>query len=179
MAQFSDPAWWPKPPPRPPVHISLPTILLRSLIPLGVIAVVVTLVLTQTGSGPATVRSVTAFESCLSLHGAHTSAGAQVDVTRAAVHACEGLLPPGVAVGSLTSPGAAAATASIRVRVLQCLQEALASLPHDGRGGGRFGRGPSPAARAALTVCETLVGSSSGGAGAGAGRAPPDSAPKM
>lgn len=154
VAEFSDPAWWPKPPPKPPVHISLPTIILGSLVPVGLIAVVTTLILTQHGHHPAAVRSLAAYDSCLASHGAGPAATGETDAVRRAQRACEGLLPPGTAVGAI-SP--ASAPNSAQAQFETCVRNAIGGLPNRGRGGGRFGRGPGNALRAAESVCRSLA----------------------
>jgi len=169
MAEFSDPAWWPKPPPKPPVHISLPTIILGSLIPVGLVAVVATLILTQRGHHPAPVRSVAAYESCLGSRGAGPATPGRGDAARQARRACAALLPPGAAVGTIGPPSA---PNSAQAQFETCVRNAIGSLPNRGPGGG-FGRGRASALRAAESVCQTLAAGSSGaGAGGGGGGAP-------
>jgi hypothetical protein len=163
MTGFSDPAWWPKRPPRPPAHVSLPKILLGSLVPLGLVTAVVVLVVTQRQHGPTTVRSVAAFQSCLDSHlgrrGGASTAGGRTGASAQALHDCEPLLPEGVAVGSL-APSSAAANAA-EAQFQSCLRNAMAGLPRRGLGFGRFGGRPSSAVRAAIGVCQTLASSSS------------------
>jgi hypothetical protein len=166
MAEFSDPAWWPKPPPKPPVHISLPTIILGSLVPIGLVAVVATLILTQRGHHPATVRSIAAYESCLSSRGAGPAQAGRGDLSRQARRACAGLLPPGTAVGTIGPPSA---PNSAQAQFETCVRDAIGSLPD--HGGGRFGRARASALRAAESVCQTLAAGSPGAGGPG-GAAP-------
>src|SRR5580693_2265705 len=113
MAEFSDPAWWPKPPPKPPVHISLPRIILGSLVPVGLVAVVVTLIVTQHGHHAPRVRSVAAYESCLSSHGAGPAGERGANPSFQARRACAALLPQGTAIGTI-APASAPNSAQAR-----------------------------------------------------------------
>lgn len=171
MTGFSDPAWWPKPPPRPPAHVSLPKILLGAFVPIALVTAVVVLVVTQRHDGASSVRSVAAYEGCLDSHLGHPGAAAGAGAPRAssaqALHDCQPLLPPGVAVGSLvpSSPAANAAEAQFQ----SCVRNAIAGVPRRDLGFGRFGGRPSSAVRAAISVCQTLAsaGSDAGASGAG------------
>ncbi len=157
MAEFSDPQWWPKPPPKPPTPITLRTVVLRTFLPVVVIAAAAALIITQGRSHPerGVVQSVAAYESCLRSHGVAASANAGPDVVRR----CEAFLPPGTAVGTYGKPDPRQAAFQ------QCVRNAAANLPQHGFGAGRFGGGPSSAFRRAVEVCQSLA--------QGAGSAPP------
>jgi hypothetical protein len=148
--EFSDPAWWPKPPPKPPKPIPLTKILVGTIVPLAVIAGVVVLVLTQRPKAAPT-RSIAAFETCLRTQG--IVAGDQSPQAERAAHACRGKLPAGTTFQPEQQEGGSAADAQKRFN--ECVQSALASIPRRsgpfGRGGGRSGVGD------AVAVCRTLV----------------------
>jgi hypothetical protein len=149
MAEFSDPQWWPKPPPKPPTPITL-RMIVGSVLPLAVVVAGVALIVTQRGSHAAkTVQSVAAYEQCLRSHGG-AAAGGPGGAARQAQHACQSFLPPGVSVGSYQQQDPQQAA------VEQCIRNAQTTLPGHGFGG-RLGGGPSPALRAAVQICQGLA----------------------
>src|SRR5579863_1628726 len=151
MAEFSDPQWWPKPPPKPPTPITLGTVVVRTFLPVVVIAAAAALILTQGGGHPAhpAVQSLAAYEACLKAH-PHAAGSA-------AERGCQAFLPPGTAIGRYGKPDPGQAAFQ------RCVQNATASLPNHGfggggrPGGGGFGGGPSAAFRRAVEVCQSLT----------------------
>lgn len=152
MAEFSDPAWWPKPPPRPPNPVTLASFVFRGLAPFVLVAAALVLLVGRHGGSSANTRSVASFERCLRSHAAEGPGQAR--------HDCQALLPAGSAVAS-SGPGG-----GVQQRFDTCLRNATANLPHGGFGGGQPGRGPSPVFRAAIAVCQSLTDGGGGSAGA-------------
>src|SRR5579862_6160436 len=97
---LTDPGWWPTPPPDPPKQISTATIVLGTIVPIAVIAMLVLALVTHKSHSKAPARSLAAFQSCLGDQGVMTSSAESNDaLLRQAAIACRGhvpLLPTGV-----------------------------------------------------------------------------------
>ena len=162
-AQFSDPAWWPKPPPAPPKPISPMKIVFGTVVPAIALVGLVIFIVTQSrghGSSVSTSRSLAAFDSCAKAHGVAPGEQLSGAKGRQVLEACRDKLPPGTQVGSF---GAAPQQDTPQQQFAECVQNATAGLPHGGFGGGRFGGRPSSELRSAVSVCRSLVESASGG----------------
>ncbi len=151
--QFSDPEWWPKPPPKPPQRISPLKIFFGTLVPLAAVAAVVVLVVKQQSEPSAhssAPPSIQAFEACLRAHG--VSAGEQGAGVGNAAGACRSELPSGTQPQALQPPQTAR-QAGVQQAFNQCVRTAVAGLPRGGGGG--FGRGgPSRQSfESAVAVC--------------------------
>ncbi len=155
-SQFSDPAWWPKPPPKPPKPISAAKIVFGTLVPGAALIAGAFFVLTQHSSKSpgASTQSIAAFDACLRTRG-YSPADAGSTAARQAVQACAARLPPGTHVGSF------GAQSTEQEQFNDCVRNATADLPGGGGSGvGRFGRGGSGARQAfenAVEVCQTLI----------------------
>ena len=151
-SQFSDPAWWPKPPPKPPQRISPAKIVFGTLLPIAAVAAVVVLIVEQQSqhsprsSAP---PSIQAFEACLRAHG--VTSGEQGSAVSQAAGACKSELPSGTQPQAFERPQTAK-EAAVQQAFNQCVRTAVAGLP---RGSGGFGaRGPSRQAfESAIAVC--------------------------
>jgi hypothetical protein len=150
MPEFSDPAWWPKPPPKLPTTVSLPRIVFFSLVPLLAVGALVMLLHERRGHpAGASLHSVAAFESCTrSRKGQQAAAGSDRPATARA--SCAGLLPSGTEVGRFAPPDGR------RGQFESCLENATSKLPRERFAGGGFARGPSAIFRAAVAVCGSL-----------------------
>src|SRR5579871_993828 len=88
-----DPGWFPTMAPDPPKQISTATIVLGTLVPIAVIAILVLALVTHkshAGEG----RTISAFESCLKDQGVLTSSAESNDaLLRQAAVACKGHVP--------------------------------------------------------------------------------------
>lgn len=160
-AEFSDPAWWPKPPPKPPKPISMTKVVFGTLVPIVAVAALAVWIFTQHGAkSTAQGKSIAAFEACLRAHGA-TPGRAGGTATQQAVQACAGSLPTGTQLSAFglgfgrprnRQQGTAQAFA-------ECMQSATAGLA----GGGRLGSASArDAVRNAEELCHTLVPGSGG-----------------
>lgn len=159
MSGFSDPKWWPQPPPSAPKHISLGAVLVRSVLPLVAIAgVVVFVVLSERHHNAAATRSQAAYARCLLTHDAVASATADV-LSAQAIADCQALDP---VASTARGPGAGfqAGAGGPAQRLMSCIRNAIGA---SGGGNGGFSRpGSSSAFRAAALVCESIIGSSEG-----------------
>ena len=97
---FSDSGWWPTAIPEPPKQISTATIVLGTIVPIAVIAMLVLALVTHKSHSKAPARSLAAFQSCLGDQGVMTSSAESNDaLLRQAAIACRAhvpLLPTGV-----------------------------------------------------------------------------------
>jgi hypothetical protein len=93
---FTDPGWWPTPPPDPPKHISTATIVLGTIVPIAVVAMLVLALVThKSHSANTSGRSLAAFQSCLGEQGVMTSSAESNDaLLRQAAIACKSHVPP-------------------------------------------------------------------------------------
>lgn len=164
-ADFSDPAWWPKPPPKPPKPISLPKVLFGTLVPILAVALVVTLIVMQKSGSPASGaagRSATAFEACLKSQGVlSVSGGANPRELQQAAESCRSHLPPGVRLPDFNRPPSDSSDGTAQEAFQQCMQTAEAAIPRS-----RSGFGSSSKARQAfedaVTMCRSLSQTSGG-----------------
>jgi hypothetical protein len=92
---FTDPGWWPTPPPDPPKHISTATIFLGTVVPIAVIAMLVLALVTHKSHSASTSgRSLASFQSCLGDQGVLTSSAESNDaLLRQAAVACKTHVP--------------------------------------------------------------------------------------
>jgi hypothetical protein len=167
-AEFSDPAWWPKPPPKPPRRISTAAIVFGTILPLAVIAIVVVAIVNQRkhSTDGAAGQSLTAFEACMRDQGAETpSERSNSRFLQQAAVACRGHLPKGMQLPSFTP--AAPVDQATQQAFEQCMQEATANLRRRGPGG-LGGSGVRQAFENAIAVCRRLV------EGHGASTLPPE-----
>jgi len=156
-SQFSDPAWWPKPPPQPPKPISMTKIVFGTLLPVAALIVGGILVFNQHTSSASSTRSIAAFDDCLKAHG-YEPGRTDSSQTSAAVRACRNKLPPGTQLprsGGNSRGGNAQA-------FNDCIRSSTAGL---GRGG--FSALDRQKFEEAIEVCRALV------QGSGSGSAPP------
>jgi hypothetical protein len=155
MTQFSDPAWWPKPPPKPPTPISIRKVLFGTLLPILAVAGFAAWVITQHHSSePSATRSIAAFESCIRAHGV-TGGSTSADQARQASQACAGKLPPGTRIGSFGG-STDRPTASEEEAFNECMRSATAGIPR------RPGSAESDAMRNAVDMCRALTQTTSG-----------------
>jgi hypothetical protein len=150
MTEFSDPAWWPKPPPKPPKAIPLTKILFGTLLPLVVALGVGIWIFTRHGAPTPVLRaqSIALFESCMQAHGSPVGRGGG---SAAAFQACADRLPPGTQLNGLTQESASQEQEQHVYE--QCMQSATANISHGPRG---FSRGGS-ALQTASDLCRSLV----------------------
>jgi hypothetical protein len=129
--KFSDPAWWPKKQPEPLKAVSLPALVIGTLLPLAAIAGVVVFVVTRHHTHRSSVvvtRSIASFTACLKTHGVIAGAEQDGQKLRAAAALCNAYLPVGTQLrafeaqptGSSSRNGAAFES---------CMQAALANVP--------------------------------------------------
>ena len=155
-AEFSDPAWWPKPPPKPPRKISTAAIVFGTILPLAVIAIAIVAIVNQRKhSTDAAGKSLTAFEACMRDQGAETpSERSNSRFLQQAAVACRRHLPTGMQLPSFT-PSAPVDQATQQA-FEQCMQEATANLRRRGPGG-IGGSDVRQAFENAIAVCRRLV----------------------
>jgi len=161
MSGFSDPKWWPQPPPAAPKHISRGAVLMRGVLPLIVIAAVVAfVVVSERNHNAAAARSQAAYTHCLLTHDAAIASAATSAISAQAIADCQALDP--AAATPQRGPGGAqqATPGSPQSLFNTCIRNALGS---SGGSHSRFSRGgASPAFQAAVLVCESIAGSSQG-----------------
>jgi hypothetical protein len=154
-AEFSDPDWWPTPPPRPPKKVPLARLVVGTVAPALAVAAVVVLVVVQQSrprSSPSVTPSIAAFEACLRAHG--IADGQQGSDVGRATRACRSALPAGTQAQAF-GPAPTPRQASIQAAFEQCVRNAVAGLP---RGGGPLGGGPSRRSfEDALSVCRATA----------------------
>ncbi len=97
---FSDSGWFPTKLPDPPKQISTATIVLGTIVPIAVVAMLVLALVTHKSHSASSGRSLAAFQSCLGNQGVMTSSAESNDaLLRQAAVACRThvpLLPKGV-----------------------------------------------------------------------------------
>ena len=164
---FSDPAWWPTPPPKPPRKISTAAIVFGTIVPVAVIAIVAVAIVGQKkhASAAETGRSLAAFEACMRGEGASSpTERSNSRFLDQDAQACRGHLPKGMAVPSFAPPSGADEAA--QRAFTECMQAATASISRS-RVGGPFGGGSArDAFRNAVATCRSLVGTQQGSGGA-------------
>ena len=162
---FSDPAWWPKPPPKPPRRISTAAIVFGTFVPIAAIAIVIVAILGQRGhaSARASGRSLAAFEACMRAEGA-TSATERSNsrFLQEDAEACEAHLPRGMALPSFQPPSGADEAA--QQAFSQCMQAATANISRSRVNSPFSGNSARNAFRNAEQTCRALIesGRSSG-----------------
>jgi hypothetical protein len=162
---FSDPAWWPTPPPKPPRKISTAAIVFGTFVPIAVIAIVIVAIVGQHRHASAAEigRSLTAFQACMKSEGATSPAErSNSRFLQQDAEACREHLPKGMQLPSFEPPsGADQAT---QQAFAQCMQAATANISRS-RLGGPFGGGSARNAfRNAIATCRSLVGGQQGSA---------------
>jgi hypothetical protein len=143
--QFSDPAWWPKPPPQPPKPVSIRKIMFGTVVPIAAVVVGAIVVFTMHTNSASSTRSIAAFDACLKAHGA--SQGSSGRPTRDAARACQDKLPPGTRIGTFGTESSA------QEQFDECLRSALAGIPR----GDLRDPGGRQAYENAVQVCQTLI----------------------
>ncbi len=135
-SEFSDPAWWPTPPPAPPKPISTSKIVLGTIVPVVLVAALVAGLVSQRSHSSASGRSLVAFQDCLKGQGVLVSSAESNDaLLRQAAVACRNHVP---ALPKTADPQAAAAQA-----MQQCMNAASAKLRSTANvRPGPFGGGP-------------------------------------
>jgi hypothetical protein len=103
-SQFSDPAWWPTPPPKAPAGAPIWKIVLGTLVPLGIAVIGGVLIVTRTShSSHATPanKSIPSFTACLKSHGfAGAEEAPDSSKVQEAEGACADRLPDGTQSGA-------------------------------------------------------------------------------
>jgi len=168
-SDFSDPSWWPTPPPKPPRKISTAAIVFGTIVPVAAIAIVIVGVVGQrkhTAAG-ATGRSLAAFEACMRDEGATSPAeGSNSRFLQQDAQACQEHLPRGMGLPSFQPPSGADEEAQRAFS--ECMQAATANISRS-RYGGPFSAGSARNAfRNAAQTCRSLIGT-----GPSPGTAPP------
>lgn len=165
-SKFSDPAWWPQPPPQPPKPIATWKIVVVSVLTTLGVAAVVILIATHDPKKKTTApvtKSIAAFTACVKAHGVIMETEQDGSKLQAAVDACRDRLPEGTQLRSFQprptgSRGRGEAYSS-------CMEAALANLPRPSRATIDSYR---KAYQKASMVCRSL----SRGNGAGTGQPP-------
>jgi hypothetical protein len=163
---FSDPAWWPTPPPKPPRKIPTAAIVFGTFVPIAVIAIGIVAIVGQRKPASAAIsgRSLAAFEGCMRDEGAATpTERSNSRFLQEDAEACKAHLPRGMALPSFQPPtGADQAT---QRAFSECMQAATANIPRS-RFRGPFGGGSArDAFRNAIDTCRSLVGAGPNGQG--------------
>ncbi len=104
--EFSDPAWWPTPPPKPPKPISTAKVVFGTLLPVGIGVLAVFVIVKQKDHHAAVpTRSFAAFQSCVKAQGGDTPAArSNTRLLQQAVDACSTHLPAGTRLPSFGPP---------------------------------------------------------------------------
>ena len=152
-SQFSDPAWWPKPPPQPPKAISMTKVVFGTLLPLAALIAGGILVFSQHTSSASSNRSIAAFDACLKAHG-YVAGRSDSNATEAAVRSCRNKLPPGTRL-----PGGGNGSRGGNAQAFNdCIRSSTAGLGH-----GAFSPADRQKFEEAIEVCRALVQGSGGG----------------
>ena len=157
-SEFSDPAWWPKPPPKPPTSVSTMTILFGTIVPVVAVAAVLIALFDHRSHHPAVVqgRSAAAFESCLQDQGALTPSAETNDaLLRQAALACRRHVP------ALAPGGDRVAAAQQALQ--QCLQAATQHFRSDFAPGRFGGGGARQSFNSATALCRARAFAEPGG----------------
>ncbi|HWE82609.1 MAG TPA: hypothetical protein VG265_13245 [Gaiellaceae bacterium] len=129
-ANFSDPEWWPAPPPKPPqAPISGTTVVLGTVL-VGIVAAAIVLAVVEKskGSTNSPVRSAAAFNACMKAAvQAEPAAAGDPDALNRDAQACAGHLPPGASVPRFRAAGDR--SRGNRAAVQECMAQALAKVP--------------------------------------------------
>ena len=157
VTDFSDPSWWPTPPPKPPKAVSTAKLVFGTLLPVAIGIVVLVVLLTNKHDkkpDAAAGRSIAAFTACMKEQGADSpSVQANARILRLDAIACKDHLPKGVQLPDFNAPAGGDQAGGDAFR--QCMQSAYANL-RPGRGG-RFGSGSRKAFQDAVSLCRSLT----------------------
>ena len=156
---FSDPAWWPTPPPKPPRKVSTATIVFGTFVPIALIVIVIVAIVGQHrhASAAGAGRSLTAFQACMRSEGATSpTERSNSRFLQQDAEACQEHLPTGMALPSFQPPSGADQAAQ---RVFaECMQAATANISRSRLGGPFGGSSTRDAFRNAIATCRSLVG---------------------
>jgi hypothetical protein len=158
-ADFSDPAWWPTPPPKPPRRISTAAIVFGTFVPIAVIAIVIVGIAGQHKHAPAAEagRSLAAFEGCMHEQGADSpTQRSNSRFLQDDAEACRAHLPRGMTLPSFAPPSGADEAAQRAFS--ECVQAATANISRSRAGGPFGGSSARDAFRNAIATCRSLVG---------------------
>jgi hypothetical protein len=154
---FSDPSWWPTPPPKPPKAVSTPKLVFGTLLPvaIGVVALVVLLTNKHHKQADAADgRSIAAFTACMKEQGADSpSVQANTRMLNLDAIACKDHLPKGVQLPNFSDTGGGDQAGGNAFQ--QCMQSAYVNLR--GNSGGRIGSGSRKAFQDAVSLCRSLT----------------------
>ncbi len=137
-SQFSDPEWWPKPPPKPPRPISIWKVVFGTLVPAVAVIAGAAFVVTQRSGSSAGSPCPAATSAA-----APTAGG---PVAPRGPQACAPARPPGTGTGRFGGDGPG------QVAFESCIRSATAGLSP-----GSFRHGHGDAIRNAYEVCQTLI----------------------
>jgi hypothetical protein len=159
VTDFSDPSWWPTPPPKPPKAVSAPKLVFGTLFPVAIGVVALVLLLTNKHHkkpDAAAGRSVAAFTACMKQQGADSpSVQANTRILRLDAIACKDHLPKGVQLPDFSEPAGGGQAGGSAFQ--QCMQSAYVNLRGSARPG-RFGGGSSRKAfQDAVSLCRSLT----------------------
>jgi hypothetical protein len=161
--EFSDPAWWPTPPPKPPRKISTAAIVFGTFVPIAIIVIVIVAIVGQRKHASAAEigRSITAFQACMKSEGATSpTERSNSRFLEQDAEACREHLPKGMDLPSFEPPSGADQAA--QQAFAECMQAATANISRS-RLGGPFGGGSARSAfRNAIATCRSLVGTHQG-----------------
>jgi hypothetical protein len=172
MSGFSDPKWWPQPPPAAPKHISRGAVFMRGVLPLiAIAAVAVFVILSERQHNAAAARTQAAYAHCLATHGAKS---ASATVEGVAVADCASI-DPAAATSQRGQGGPFAARGNANSQLGACVLSALRS---SGGLRGAFSHDDPSAIEAAQAACASILAHSHGhptpaGASSTAGTPPP------
>jgi hypothetical protein len=156
VGDFTNPSWWPTPPPKAPKPVSTPKLVFGTLIPvvIGIVAVVMLLTNRHHKPDAAVGHTITAFTACIVEQGANEpSERTNARMLNVDAAACRDHLPFGMALPDFTQtedPEQAAGQDALQ----QCMQSAYANLSG---GGSRRGRPSRKAFQDALSLCRSLT----------------------
>jgi hypothetical protein len=160
---FSDPAWWPTPPPKPPRKVSTATIVFGTFVPIALIVIVIVAIVGQHkhASAAGAGRSLTAFQACMRSEGATSpTERSNSRFLQQDAEACQEHLPKGMALPSFQPPSGADQAA--QQAFAECMQAATANISRSRLGGPFGGSSARNAFRNAIATCRSLVGTQHG-----------------
>ncbi len=136
-SEFSDPAWWPTPPPEPPRTVSMTKVVFGTLVPIAAGVLILVVVLNQRHHHTAVdSHSYAAFQACFEAQGGDSPAArTNTRLLQEDAEACQDHLPPGTKLPSLA---ATLNEQAAQEAFQKCMQAATANLRR-GFGGGGFG----------------------------------------
>lgn len=151
MSGFSDPKWWPQPPPAAPKHISRGAVFMRIVLPLvAIAAVVVFVILSERDHNAAAARSQAAYARCLATHDARSTSAS---VEGQAVADCASL-DPAAATSQGGQGGLLTERGSAQAQLRACMNSALAA---SGGLRGAFSHGGPSAVETAQAECMNII----------------------